>query len=285
MARTGPRFTALHLWRMAILFLIGVFHQASLWSGDILATYALLGMLLLPFRALPARTLARGAALVLAAPTLVLAALVAAGAGASPQTAETVLAAGYPVRQACLAFAMFLLGLWAGRSRGAAGDPLTVLQRRLPAMLAIGVAGSIVYVAVTDLSGASVLSWTAVLAEALVAAAAPALALAYAALLLRLLARAGWRRALAPLAAAGRLSLSLYLAQSLIGVFVLSRLGEIHPPLGIALSCAIYAVQVGVSLWWLGYFRFGPIEWLWRALSYGKLPVFRREPRVPRSTL
>jgi uncharacterized protein len=275
MARTGPRFTGLHLWRMGILFLIGVFHQSYLWSGDILATYAVLGVLLLPFRRLPMRTLGRAAALALAVPTLGLAGLMAAGAGASARVAEVVAGADYPVRQALFAFAMFLLGLAAARTRGEAADPARALERRLPALLGVGIAGSIAYVALADPSGATALSWAAVVAEALIAVAAPALALGYAALLLRLFAQPRWRRALAPLAYAGRLSLTNYLIQSLIGVFVLARLGVVHPPLGIAISCGVFALQVLVSRWWLARFRFGPAEWIWRALSYGKLPPLR----------
>lgn len=275
MARLGPRATGVHLWRMGILFLIGVFHQAYLWLGDILATYALLGVLLLPFRSRSKRTVERAAWLALATPTLVLAELMASGAGASARAAEMALSVGYPARQAFFAFAMFLLGLAAGRARGEADDPIPVLLRRLPLLLLLGIAGSIAYVALVDFSDASVLSWTAVLAEALVAVAAPALALGYAALLLRWLERPRWQRWLAPLAAAGRLSLSNYLLQSLIGVFVLARLGEIHPPAGIAIACGIYALQVAASVGWLAHFRFGPVEWLWRALSYGKLPPLR----------
>ena len=277
MARTGPGFVGLHLWRMGILFLIGVFHQAYLWSGDILATYAVLGVLLLPFRARPTRVLERAAWLALATPTLALASLtvweawLAPGAGASARVEEVVGGIGYPARQACFAFAMFLLGLAAGRARGE-GDSVRWLLRRLPLLSAVGIAGSLAYVLLVDFSGASKLSWTAVLAEALVAVGGPALALAFAALLLRALERPGWQRALAPLAAAGRLSLTNYLMQSLIGGCLLSRLGEIHPPAGIAIACAVYGLQVAASRWWLAWFRFGPVEWLWRALSYGRLP-------------
>ena len=280
-ARMGSRATSLHLWRMGILFLIGIFHQAYLWSGDILATYALLGVLLLPFRARPTRELARAAWLALAIPALALAAIVAwdssfvLGAAASARVAGAVAAVGYPARQFFFAFAMFLLGLAAGRARGEAGDPLRLLFRHLPLLAAVGIAGSLAHAALVDLSGAPVLSWTAVLAETLIAVAAPALALAYAALLLRLHGRPRWQPALAPLAAAGRLSLTNYLAQSLIGAYLLARLGEIHPPAGIAIACAIYGLQVGVSWWWLRHFRFGPVEWLWRALSYGRLPPLR----------
>jgi uncharacterized protein len=258
---------------MGILFLIGLFHQTYLWSGDILATYALLGVLLLPFRSRSQRTLERAAWIALATPTLALAALAASGAGAT--TAEMAAAGGYPARQSLFAFAMFLLGFAAGRARGETGDPVPALPRLAPLLLAIGAAGSIAYVAWVEYAGAPVLSWTAVLAEALVAVAGPALALGYAALLLRGLSRPRWKRWLAPLAAAGRLSLTHYLLQSLIGVLLLARLGEIHPPLGIAIASAVFALQVAASRWWLARFRFGPVEWLWRALSYGRLPPLR----------
>ena len=37
---------------------------------------------------------------------------------------------------------------------------------------------------------------------------------------------------------------------------------------------AVYIAQVFASRWWLDRFRFGPIEWLWRALMYGRAPPF-----------
>ena len=40
---------------------------------------------------------------------------------------------------------------------------------------------------------------------------------------------------------------------------------------------AIWAAQLAVSPLWLRYFRFGPVEWLWRYLTYLKRPPFRRE--------
>ncbi|RZO78159.1 MAG: DUF418 domain-containing protein, partial [OM182 bacterium] len=37
----------------------------------------------------------------------------------------------------------------------------------------------------------------------------------------------------------------------------------------------IWLAQITFSLWWLARFRFGPVEWLWRYLTYGKAPVMR----------
>jgi uncharacterized membrane protein YeiB len=37
----------------------------------------------------------------------------------------------------------------------------------------------------------------------------------------------------------------------------------------------VFAFQVGFSHWWLGRFHYGPMEWLWRAITYWKLPPMR----------
>jgi uncharacterized protein len=39
----------------------------------------------------------------------------------------------------------------------------------------------------------------------------------------------------------------------------------------------VIALQVVFSTWWLSKFRYGPMEWLWRAITYWQLPAFRRE--------
>jgi uncharacterized protein len=47
---------------------------------------------------------------------------------------------------------------------------------------------------------------------------------------------------------------------------------RIGPAVCVLFALAIYAVQVGYSEWWMARFRFGPMEWLWRTLTYGKAP-------------
>ena len=41
---------------------------------------------------------------------------------------------------------------------------------------------------------------------------------------------------------------------------------------------AVVIVQVALSHWWLARFRFGPMEWLWRAVTYWNLPPMRIMP-------
>jgi uncharacterized protein len=83
---------------------------------------------------------------------------------------------------------------------------------------------------------------------------------------------------LAPFAWAGRMALTNYLAQSLVIGYVLFGVG---PGLALAgkigtcaltgIVVAVFAAQVVFSRWWLTRFRYGPAEWLWRTLTYGKL--------------
>ena len=42
---------------------------------------------------------------------------------------------------------------------------------------------------------------------------------------------------------------------------------------------AIWAFQLIFSPLWLRYFKFGPVEWLWRSLTYVKLQPMRRAPK------
>jgi uncharacterized protein len=75
------------------------------------------------------------------------------------------------------------------------------------------------------------------------------------------------------LAAVGRMALSNYLAQSVIGGFLFYSVG-----LGLygrytgwhlyVFVLAIWLIELTWSSWWLARFRFGPAEWLWRSLVY-----------------
>ena len=87
------------------------------------------------------------------------------------------------------------------------------------------------------------------------------------------------------MAAVGRMALTNYLTHSLVALIIFVLLGywgklERHHLYYIVFS--VWAVQVVVSPIWLKHFHFGPVEWLWRYLTYGKAPPFRREnPSTP----
>jgi uncharacterized protein len=79
----------------------------------------------------------------------------------------------------------------------------------------------------------------------------------------------------------GRMALTNYLMQSVICAVIFTGLGfSLVGELGRAL---LYPVVVGIwifqlffSQWWLKRYRFGPVEWVWRALTYGERPPFQR---------
>ena len=84
-----------------------------------------------------------------------------------------------------------------------------------------------------------------------------------------------WRRHLQPLAAAGRMALSNYITQSIICTLIfysygLGLFGQVGAFVGLVISVTIWLVQLGVSVVWLKRFRYGPLEWAWRSLTYGK---------------
>ena len=113
----------------------------------------------------------------------------------------------------------------------------------------------------------------------------PLLCACYMAVLVLLAQRPRWRAAMSPLAAVGRMPLTNYLVQSLVastlfygyGVGLFYRVG---PAAGVLIALAIYAAQVACSAWWMARFRFGPLEWLWRAVTYGNAPAMF-PPRAP----
>ena len=76
------------------------------------------------------------------------------------------------------------------------------------------------------------------------------------------------------LAAPGRMALSCYITQSVIGVLLFYGLGlGLGTTFGLVTievtALCVFALQIALCRLWLRYFRFGPLEWLWRMLTYG----------------
>ncbi|WP_409304611.1 DUF418 domain-containing protein [Peribacillus sp. SCS-155] len=86
---------------------------------------------------------------------------------------------------------------------------------------------------------------------------------------------------LAPFSYPGRLSMSNYLLQSIISTLLfysygLGLYGEVSFTWGTILVFIIFGIQILASIWWLRKFRLGPVEYVWRTLTYGKVPAMRR---------
>ncbi len=292
--------------RLLILFAFGLVHGELVWWGDILRFYALFGLGLLLFRRASPRVLWVTGLMV----AVVLPALVApwrSGLVAGLPDERVLFAAnlaGFSSESVVDAFAQnriydryalltfwslpffvfgrFLIGFWIGRV-GLLHDPSAhrpLLRRLLVGGLAIGLAGGAVGVA-RDLFGLVAAfpflgrGLGLVALQLVTRAGVLALALAYLAAFALLFLRPAWRARLGILAPVGRMALSNYLAQTAICLPLFYGFGAgIGPAWGwpgrIAFCVGLFGAQTVCSRWWLERYRFGPVEWLWRTLTYGR---------------
>jgi uncharacterized protein len=101
-----------------------------------------------------------------------------------------------------------------------------------------------------------------------------------------------WQRRLRPLTYVGRMAFTNYITQSIVCTTLFYGFGfglydKIGPLAGHGIVAVIYGLQILLSRLWLTHFRYGPLEWLWRTLTYGSLQPFRRAPalRAPLESL
>ncbi|OAB63119.1 hypothetical protein AY599_18090 [Leptolyngbya valderiana BDU 20041] len=311
----GAAATGIYLRRTTILLLIGLIHMFVIWLGDILLPYALLGFVLLAIRNWSDRALLIAAGVAFLVPIVGYAlfwhfnidkslglynlaySIMTPGAqnpmvdlqlsnwGDRLQTAlgGGVLRIGYLFdswRWPKL-FAIMVLGMWAGR-RLMRGELLENTRLLVAVLIVGGSCGLVAGPILASLGGIgfqrpySIDGFYAVIAYTF---AVIPLGLAYAAGFILL-----WRVAsslLKVFAAPGRMALSNYLAQTLISVPVFYGIGFGQAGLWpiehlLLFVVVVYAIQVLVSHLWLKAFRYGPMEWVWRALTYGKAPRLRR---------
>lgn len=292
---SGTSLVPTYCRRLLALALIGLLHALLLRNGDILVPYAATGFILLLFRRAPNKALAAGAVIGLLYPYLSRSAWELTGIP-FPEHPETdgmsYLAANYAWVRYWYSTAitswpgslpMFLFGLYVGRRRFFENIAFHRSTGRFRLLLVVGlVLGVLAYAgryalqiewAETTLSFAERLSL-----GVLWSAHAWGLAAFYASSLLLLLQRRFWQRLLAPLAAVGRMALTNYLLQALLinpVCIAFNLFDRVTPGLGLVLALSVWLIQVPASVWWLKRFRFGPAEWVWRSLTYGRLQPMR----------
>jgi uncharacterized protein len=314
--RRGEDFSGRFAWRMVLLGLIGVLH-GLVYRGDILVVLAVMGLPLIPFHRAPTKVLAGAAALFLLQPWMwVQIALAASGApwaNAPPhhwtdpalalyQNAElvAVLKANLfdsqltkwwffiETGRLSLVLGLFLVGLMLGRG-GFFDSPERFVKPRRIALTVLAATALATYLAKPHL--------TALLPET----PKPGMARVVAGNLL-----GGWfdltvmgtyvlliveaylgfagkiLRLLAPM---GRMTLTFYVAQSLIWVPVFYGFGlgawkTLPQGTALWLGLGFLVLQAVIAQLWFRRFAYGPLEWAWRAATYRTLAVpFLRQRR------
>ncbi|WP_404949373.1 DUF418 domain-containing protein [Streptomyces sp. ARC14] len=313
--RDGASFAPRMLRRLLGLFVLGALHAVLLYPGDILTTYALLGLILLAARAVDPARMWRAALRVygvVAGLYLLLGAAVAlvdtgegdeglAASAASAASAAELAAAyrGGPadavranmdawsdilvglLMMGGMVVAAFLAGFVAGRRRLLAdtGTPeRTARLRRICFWgLAVGLPGGVLMAAGTV--GPLGARWE-IPAFILGMLTAPALSAAYASGLLLWFTTPRGARLAARLAPAGRMALTNYLAQSVVMALVFTGYGAaLYGRVGAAAvlggTLLFYGFQLAASAWLMSRHRLGPVERLLRAVTLWGRPAPR----------
>ncbi len=289
-------FTARHgvgraAWRLAVLLALGGLHFALLWHGDIIANYALTGVALLALVRVPVPALL-GLAALLEGGWLLWQLLSALGSTGARWTTFDAFPAGATYASILLERArtwwpdlwantlfnfpllLALLSLGAGLQRAGVLSRPEAHRGLLRGLLIAGaVLGTplnvwLVWLNTQDSAATGYFALVARMAGGL------AFALAYLGGF-GLLVAAGRGRRLAPLVAAGRMSLTHYLTQSLVCTtlfypYALAQFGRWGAAACLLFALALYAVQVAVSRPWLARFGRGPLEALLRLAVYGR---------------
>jgi uncharacterized protein len=298
--------------RMGWLLVFGLAHALLLWFGDILTVYALFGFALLALRRLSQGALLAAALCMLALPVPAYVVLLALQVGdplaGGPSGSEFILQAlravsdgsylevvrtnltfypfGWLRRAAQLSlpriFGMFLLGVWAARAGlPKIGPPQ---QAMLGAWLGCAVAFGLPFnIAFSILGGNDVLypvSAVGLLVVALESIGMPVLCMGYVAVF-----GLYWRaQPHSLLVAAGRTAFSHYLGQSVLCLALfyglgLGLFGRLSYTVSLLVAVAVFLLLALAGRAWLRRFAQGPMELLWKRLSYGPVPRTARKQR------
>lgn len=316
--RKGANGFKIFYRRMSVLALIGFLHLMLLWSGDILLLYAIAGMLLPLFRRLSDRMLLAVSALFIFVPVLIEwstgMAQISLSAWASDlqwhycaKYGITEENFGVWLRDArsyagvfqfliqgafermwefleghrlLKVMGLFLLGFYIGRNRIYAGLAChrKEIGRTGTISLLVGLPLSVVY-AWDSVSGHP---FGDTVASLLYAVSVVPMGISYMAgmawLFMKYETSGMWRYIAAP----GRMALTNYIGQSLIGILLFYGIGfgwGASVGLGTTelIACGVFVVELLCSLAWLRYFRYGPLEWIWRMLTYGEYLKIKKE--------
>lgn len=261
--------------RFAVLFAFGLCHMLLVWNGDILALYGVCGLLLIPFRRASWRLLLLAGAAVSVSPYLFSpgmplppsgeweAHIAAANRIYSGGTYGEILRFRYtealrwilPLLLASLqrTLGLMLLGMGAWRS-GLLKSPVEHRTALFGIFAASACLGTVLALGGLDASIPIAFMYGSAVFLLLSSSRAPALT---------------------ALASAGQMALTNYLMQSILFGFVfysygLGLFGRLDSPAAAMIGIALYSAQLAFSTWWLRRFRFGPFEWVWRSLTYGR---------------
>lgn len=317
-ARKGADGFRIFYRRMSILSFIGFAHLMFIWSGDILMLYALLGLLLPLFRHVSDKCLLTWSACLLVLPVVTdtIIEITRLHPSAPVIRWQQYWCDRYGITDANFAYwlrdaqdyatvfefliqgalvrvqefvdgnryfkvlGLFLLGFYIGRKRIYADllNRLPLLQTVFRYGTGIGLPLSVLYA----WSSMHHHPWGLAVHSVLYLTSVFPLGFAYVAGICLLWIHHPKWKIFSLFAAPGRMALTNYIGQSVIGMFLFYGIG-LGWGAGTGLTqtecivIAVFLLQILFSHLWLSAFRFGPLEWIWRMLTYGKIFPLRQE--------
>ncbi len=320
-AQKGNTFGGRFLWRLLLLLAIGYIHSLF-YRGDILTIYAMLGILLIPFFKLSNRWVLGFAALLFLGLGRYIIFFLTQGEhlflDVDPMNMESTHVADYynTIKSGSLGdvfatnrweghldkmnfqygifgrgyftFAFFLIGLYVGRS---GFFKRFREERKFTKKVLIG--SLILFVLSMGITAGAFISmgpeinmnsWIAMIGLAGYDLINVSMTLTYLALFVMLYRKVKPEKWLVKLAPYGRMALTNYVMQSILGTMLLygwgfGFLGEISNTYTFLIAIGLIIVQTWGSKIWLQHFRYGPLEWLWRSLTFFKVFPMKKKSK------
>jgi uncharacterized protein len=319
--KRGSSLNGRFLWRLLLLFLIGYLHHLF-YRGDILTIYALLGIFLIPFHrmrnsivmavaALSFLGLGRyiifsinqGAPLIFEMPLTpdnpaVEAYFQLLKEGSFWEVLSSNATEGQLMKsefqfgifsRAYLTFGFFLLGMLAGRLRLFQDftEHKKIIRYGILGATGLFILSLVVAIMLFATLGPEVNfdNWTSMAALTAFDLNNLAMTLILLGLFVVFYRRLKPRKILDSFAPYGRMALTNYVVQSIIGSFFfygwgLGYLGVLRNVTTFGLAILMVLLQMILSKWWLKTYYYGPLEWVWRSLTYLKIYPMKRTSYV-----
>jgi uncharacterized protein len=186
---------------------------------------------------------------------------------------------------------LMLLGCYVCRCGALKDSTVRVKMARtaLPWLLSVGGFGMVIFVWSSPWPNADTELLSLIGNFAFWPVGAPVLGLGYVAIITLMMEKGVCLRILLPFAHVGRMALTNYLFHGfVIAVFTyqwgFGLYGEMGPFWGLVAVFAIFPLMIITSSWWIRRFQFGPMEWLWRTLTYGHIQPLRNTESDSRKT-
>ncbi|MEC3469383.1 DUF418 domain-containing protein [Bacillus tropicus] len=290
--------------RLLILLLFGFLHYVLLWDGDILHTYAITGFFLFLFYKREPRTMLIWSIVLLSFMQLfsLLGSLLMLIVPVEELGLSTAIMPlenwGLQITDRFHSFyseaisnslimlpetlGLFLLGLYAGKKdifrRAKELDPKLKKWQIIMFVLTLPMWFIMVYFFMNNqpymplsLMGITMIS-------------GKTLFIFYIFTLMRLLQKEKWQTLLRPFQYVGRMALTNYISHTIVTLLVFGLLFKNYYPaplwVGPLFCIGFYTLQIFISRWWLSRYQYGPLEYIWRLGTYGKMMPLKKKSKV-----